>query len=282
MDQTAKNKDRVRVTTRSMSTAPEDLLSTETNDPVLAPGSVTPGVECGAAMLTADPLITPKEINQHFQTATKNFELIIKKASEKFLEEIRGIEENINTALNIERDRIDEIEKKNASLEVKVNQMKGEVSRLQKIVDEQVAANNKAERFSRRNNLRIVGVPEKPDENGAENCIKIVEDIFKRKFDGEMKVERAHRDGKKLEGKPRHVLVKLLSYRDKVEIMKSSRVVLKDEKFFITDDLTKKDLEEKRKHRQEVQTLYGNGTKLRFFAGKWRLAGGVAYEFNCY
>ena len=77
-------------------------------------------------MLTADPLITPKEINQHFQTATKNFELIIKKASEKFLEEIRGIEENINTALNIERDRIDEIEKKNASLEVKVNQMKGE------------------------------------------------------------------------------------------------------------------------------------------------------------
>ena len=112
MDQTAKNKDRVRVTTRSMSTAPEDLLSTETNDPVLAPGSVTPGVECGAAMLTADPLITPKEINQHFQTATKNFELIIKKASEKVLEEIRGIEENINTALNIERDRIDEIEKK--------------------------------------------------------------------------------------------------------------------------------------------------------------------------
>ena len=42
--------------------------------------------------------------------------------------------------------------------------MKGEVSRLQKLVDEQVAANNKAERFSRRNNLRIVGVPENPDE----------------------------------------------------------------------------------------------------------------------
>ena len=116
MDNTTKNKDRVRVTTRSMST-PEDLLSTETNDPDLAPGSVAPGsvapgVECGAAMFTADPLITPKEINQHFQTATKNFELVIKKASEKFLEEIREIEENINTALNIERERIDEIEKK--------------------------------------------------------------------------------------------------------------------------------------------------------------------------
>ena len=109
-----------------------------------------------------------------------------------------------------------------------------------------------------------------------------MENIFQRKFDGEMKVERAHRDGKKLEGKPRHVLVKLLSYRDKVEIMKSSRVVLKDEKFFIVDDLTKKDLEEKRKYREEVQGLYQHGTKLRFFAGKWRLAGGVAYEFKSY
>ena len=93
-----------------------------------------------------------------------------------------------------------------------------------------------------------------------------------------IKVERAHRDGKKVE-KPRHILVKLLSYREKAEIMKKAREVLKNEKCYIVDDLTRADLAEKKKYKKEVQDLFAKGTKLRFYAGAWRGNGGVPYFF---
>ena len=84
----------------------------------------------------------------------------------------------------------------------------------------------------------------------------------------------------KKEGKPRHILIKLLSYRDKVDIMKRAREATKDENYFFTDDLTKEDLQEKMKWSKYVQELYHKDTKLRFYAGKWRLLNGVPYEFK--
>ena len=100
------------------------------------------------------------------------------------------------------------------------------------------------------------------------------------KFEVTTKVERAHRDGRRMDGRPRHILIKLLSYRDKVDIMRRARETLKNERYFIVDDLTPMDLAEKKKWNKKVQELYRNGTKLRFYAGKWRTAGGVVFNFQ--
>nr|XP_054774699.1 uncharacterized protein LOC129282865 [Lytechinus pictus] len=62
--------------------------------------------------------------------------------------------------------------------------------------------------------------------------------------------------------------------------MKKARNVLKNEKFFIIDDLTNADLQEKRKWAKQVQALYAQGTRMRFYAGKWRVRGGDAYNFE--
>ena len=94
------------------------------------------------------------------------------------------------------------------------------------------------------------------------------------------RVERAHRDGRRFDDKPRHILFKLLSYRQKVDVMRRAREVLKDEAYFFVDDLTPSDLQEKQKHVKKVQELYQQGTKLRFFAGKWRGAGGAPHNFE--
>ncbi|XP_072173113.1 uncharacterized protein [Diadema setosum] len=138
----------------------------------------------------------------------------------------------------------------------------------------QEAEVNKAERFSRRNNCRFVGIPESRSEE--EDCIEIVENILRTKFKADIKVERAHRDGKKGD-RPRHIIFKTLSYREKVQIMKASRQALQEEKYYVTDDLSKRDLETKRKHAKEVQELYKKGVKLRFYAGQWRGNGGAPY-----
>ena len=119
-----------------------------------------------------------------------------------------------------------------------------------------------------------------PQPDKREDCIVIVEEKLRVHFGIQSKVERAHRDGKRVEGRPRHIIVKLLSYRDKVEVMKKARDVLKNERFFIIDDLTSADLQEKRKWSKQVQALYAAGTRMRFYAGKWRVRGGEAFDFE--
>ena len=125
----------------------------------------------------------------------------------------------------------------------------------------------------------MVGIPE-PDEGARDDCVNVVENILQKKFNINVKVERAHRDGRKQEGRPRHILVKLLPYRDKVDVMRRARDALKNERYFITDDLTPIDLHEKQKWVKKVQELYNAGTKLRFYAGQWRQVGGNPYKFE--
>ena len=83
---------------------------------------------------------------------------------------------------------------------------------------------NKVERFSCRNNLRLIGVPESEDENVK----AIVTDILTSKFKMEnVEVERAHRDGKPrtymYEGKPvpRHILSNFSDIRTKSTFVKT-------------------------------------------------------------
>ena len=157
--------------------------------------------------------------------------------------------------------------------------MEKEIVELQLEVQRNKVANNKSERFSRRNNVRLVGVPEAP-QGVREDPVTIVEEILHTKFNVNTKVERAHRDGRKVDGRPRHILLKFLSYREKVDVMRRARETLRDENYFFTDDLTPTDLEEKKKWSKRVQEMYNKGTKLRFFSGKWRQAGGIPFNFE--
>ena len=90
-------------------------------------------------------------------------------------------------------------------------------------------------------------------EKSEEKPLELVSKMLSEKFDMvDPLLERAHRDGKKVGARSRHMLVKVLSYQDKCAILKQQ---LEDCDYFITDDLTKADLVEKRKHKEEVQVL---------------------------
>ena len=130
---------------------------------------------------------------------------------------------------------------------------------------------NRLERQTRRNNIRIIGVP----ESDGENVMEIVEGIISEiGLEDNVEVERAHRDGKVRyrDGvpHPRQILIKLLRYTDKINIMKSSKRALKDKSYRFVEDLTKTDLEEKQRWKQEVGDLYKKEVKLRFVGGMWK------------
>ncbi|XP_072165880.1 uncharacterized protein [Diadema setosum] len=231
----------------------------------------------------AEPVVEREGISsnmeEYFQKATERFERMISSAVENFLDKLHQLELNLGASLEFERKRVDDLVENQKGMKSKLEAMEKEIAELQLEVQRNKAANNKSERFSRRNNIRLVGIPEAP-QGEREDPVTIVEEILHSKFKVKTKVERAHRDGKKVEGRPRHILVKLLSYREKVDIMRRARETLKDERYFITDDLTPTDLEEKKKWTKQVQDLYNKGTKLKFYSGKWRQAGGIPFNFE--
>ena len=95
-------------------------------------------------------------------------------------------------------------------------------------------------------------------------------------LDAPAQIERAHRDGKPGGSYPRHMLVKFLSFQTKLEVLRGQRAALQeDNAMFIVDDLTKRDLEEKRKYKDQVRIAYEHGMRYHFSAGKWRGKGGV-------
>ena len=76
---------------------------------------------------------------------------------------------------------------------------------------------------SRRNNLRIDEIIEEKEETWEESEKKVLS-LFKRKLKLEnIKIERAHRMGIHTNGKQRTIIIKLLNYKDKVEIMKNAK-----------------------------------------------------------
>ncbi|CAB4023920.1 Hypothetical predicted protein [Paramuricea clavata] len=101
---------------------------------------------------------------------------------------------------------------------------------------------NENEQYSRKYNLRIVGL----NENDGENCVGEVIKLCKEKLNvnvDERDIDRAHRLGPKaLSGRSRTVIVKFKSYGAKAEICRQ-RKLLKGTQYYINEDLTKFNIE---------------------------------------
>ena len=185
---------------------------------------------------------------------------------------IDRLETNINASIEFERKRIGDLERKTRELE-KLTEKMAFLEASLKVHSDKL---NKLERFSRRNNIRFIGVP----QDTHEDCLTLTKKVLKEKFDlPDVKLERAHRDGPKIPGKPQHLLVKLNCYQDKVQVLRQQRQALADVPFFCVEDLTHQDLQEKRRWSTQVSQAYQDGKRYRFVAGKWRDHGGALAAF---
>lgn len=186
---------------------------------------------------------------------------------------------DIIKTVEYQAEEIKEMQMKIEELETSVSDNKHATDVNKQHVDDLCQDVNRLERHSRRNNVRIVGYQEK----SGENIEQIVEEILQDKFNRtDVCIERAHRDGRRrpgAESHPRHILVKFLSYRDKVDIMSKRREKLTGCPFFIVEDHTRADLEERKRYGAKVKELYEKGIKLRFVSGQWRDKSGKKASF---
>lgn len=189
--------------------------------------------------------------------------------------QLQKIRKDFSKAIADHDKAIEELKTENSELKSKCESLEARIAALEDSQGAHSELINKQERFSRRNNFRIVGLKTESDEDP----IKMASEVITKIGIPNCKIERAHRDGRNVPGRDRHLLVKLSYYQDKVTIMKNARQSLSDESFYVIDDLTKMDLKEKRKWSQKVNQLFQQGTKLRFFGGCWRQANGKPYVF---
>ena len=97
---------------------------------------------------------------------------------------------------------------------------------------------NRLERKQRERNLPRIGYKER----SGENCKDIVSNIAYEQLRVEAYIEVAHRTGKKRDT-PRHIIFTVNSVHEKSDILKAQRYHLREKGYFITEELTRKDLE---------------------------------------
>nr|KAG5685965.1 hypothetical protein BaRGS_017404 [Batillaria attramentaria] len=135
---------------------------------------------------------------------------------------------------------------------------------------------DKLEAFSCRDNLRFFGLTETPGETFESCAAKVVECLqgtVPNKVWSEDDIVRAHRVGKKPDfasvaanrnqnAKPRPMIVKFTRWKDKMAILTKARPALKQKRIDVAGDLTQRQHEQIRLHRDKGVRAYYKGNKL--------------------
>ncbi|KAJ8018451.1 hypothetical protein HOLleu_43552 [Holothuria leucospilota] len=211
-------------------------------------------------------------------TSPQSFVDSLDKAIAVINSELQKIRRDFSKVIEEHDKAIEALRAENTSLKTRCESLEARIASLENSQVSQAELINKRERFSRRNNFRIVGLKTESDEDSIQKAMEVIAKVGVNNC----KIERDHRDGRSVPGRDRHLLVKLSYYQDKVTIMKNARQALASENYYIIDDLTKLDLKEKRRWSQQVNQLFEQGTRLRFSGGCWRSinAGDFNFVFN--
>ena len=225
--------------------------------------------------------ITKKEIEQMLKKQEEsiinymsgNTTLLMEKI-DKLNNRMERIEERLNTTVK-EVDEIKEsIDFTQEIMDKKITDMHEtqtqNIEKLKSTYEKEITAANKlignlAEKLrsledrSRRNNLRIDGIEESEKETWKE-CETKINGLFKNRLglDKEIIIERAHRVGKANEERPRTIVLKLLNFKDKEDIMKS-RKKLKNTGIYIDEDFSEATMKIRKDLRKQMKEERAKG-----------------------
>ncbi len=138
----------------------------------------------------------------------------------------------VSAAVNPLLEKLDKIQEELKSLQADVQIKNDEIRKLKEEVTVKL---DEREQYSRRNNLRIFGVPESESENTDELVVDVAKKMGVQL--SELSIDRSHRIGKK-GPQPRPIIVKLVRYNTRAELFRAKRN-LKGSGITVREDLTK-------------------------------------------
>ncbi|XP_065640479.1 uncharacterized protein LOC136073055 [Hydra vulgaris] len=201
-----------------------------------------------------------KETERLLKDQEKNFTDIISANLKILTNRLDKIEKEVDVnkskVLSIENDLRDFKE----SLNFQETTIMEKINKITKRYEKEINNLNKKtldlENRSRRNNLRLDGIFEKPNENWNE-CENAVKEMFKKqlKISNEIIIERGHRIGQpKEDKKPRTIVLKLLNFQDKTKILNATKN-LRGTGIYVNEDFAKETMESRRMLWEEVKKL---------------------------
>ena len=189
-------------------------------------------------------------------------------------EKFSNLEIQVNTNASNIQHVIESIDFESANVKDHTSQIQELNSKLELRDDEVARANlaiagmeseiNALERYTRGFNIRILGM----EEQEGETCITLVNELLNEYFDlSEPAIENAHRVGIARAGKPRQVIARFHSRAIRRDLITMSREKLHGTQYRMVDDLTAKDLGEKRRLRPLMEKLFKEKQRPRFTNG---------------
>ena len=144
---------------------------------------------------------------EHTQLLTKEFSVSIKKMKQTINAQLSNIEETqFNKAIHdLGNDFID-LKLETYTLRQTYSSIQDKLTIFESTIQSQTNKLNELERFSRKNNLSIVGVPYVKDENR----IKLYKDILQSVVNEDISIVNAHRIRSKFNNNDKHIIVSLL------------------------------------------------------------------------
>lgn len=179
---------------------------------------------------------------------------------DKFIQEFVEVKVSVGAIT----DRIKELSAKDSNLKEEHDNL---ISRIQKIEDHADYLENQ----SRRNNIRIDGIPESPNETWEATEV-VVKDLLVHNLGlsiqeaNNIKIERAHRTGKPRTpgSRPRPVVAKLASFKDREAILRRARDK-KPKDIYFNEDFSARILETRRDQLPELKRQRDLG-KIAYFS----------------
>ena len=217
-------------------------------------------------------------IKEMFEEERKEREKRFKKFEESALQIISANQTIMNDRIDKISLEISDINKKLKNYDIEKRDLKDSIETHQNIVDgkleevkNHVRHNEENSRSafdklrvledrSRRNNIRIDGIKENDGETWDECEVKVKSFLKNSLGIDNIHIERAHRvkSSNKNKNTPKTIVAKLLSWKDKSKIIKSSNK-LKNSGYFINEDFSAETMEIRKNLRKEVKLLREQG-----------------------
>ncbi|ELU08188.1 hypothetical protein CAPTEDRAFT_202886 [Capitella teleta] len=127
------------------------------------------------------------------------------------------------------------------SLKAELKKKDSVIEHLDRRIESLESQNDALEQYTRRNSIRVTGLPEVEHEDILDRTLKIVnEDLEVNPPISIMDIDRVHRVGRRNPDRPRSVIVKFSTYRARQSVMKMKKnIKTRLPSTFLNEDLTK-------------------------------------------
>ena len=153
---------------------------------------------------------------------------------------------------------------------VEIQSITGELSNVKMSLDAYCNKTTDLENRSRRNNIRIIGIPEKRNETWEESEVMVKAALTEKLvLAQEPRIERAHRVGKptQLNGSaretPRHIVCRLYDWKEKQSILKQARII-KPSGLYVHEDVAEATMAKRREQMPRLRQAKQEG-KIAYF-----------------